>query len=71
MAGVIEVDLFDKDVNDENHPEVLKFRKLLQDTAKDFKAGLIAFEVNQGTVSFAFDSDELTAEILRILEEKG
>ena len=70
MPGLIEVDLFDKSVNEEDHPEVLKFRKLLQEVAKDFKAGLVAFEVHQGTVSFAFDSDELTAEILRILEEK-
>jgi len=38
---------------------------------KDFKTGLVAFEVHEGTVSFAFDNDELTAEILKVLEEKG
>jgi hypothetical protein len=71
MPGVIEVDLFDKHVNREDHPDVLKFRKLLQEVARDFKAGLVAFEVHEGTVSFAFDNDELTAEILKVLEEKG
>jgi hypothetical protein len=71
MSGVIEVDLFDKHVNREDHPDVLKFRKLLQEVARDFKTGLVAFEVHEGTVSFAFDNDELTAEILKVLEEKG
>lgn len=71
MAGVIEVDLFDKDVKGADHPEVLKFRKLLQDVAKEYNTRLIAFEVSQGTVSFSFDSDELTAEILEVLQEVG
>ena len=70
MAGVIEVDLFDKHVNREDHPDVLKFRDLLEEVAKDFKASLVFFEVHAGTVSFAFESDELTAEILKVLEEK-
>ena len=71
MAGVIEVDLFDEDVNGADHPEALQFRDLLEEVAKDFKAGLVVFEVHSGTVSFAFESDELTAEILRVLEDMG
>jgi hypothetical protein len=38
--------------------------------AKDFKTRLVGFEVHERTVSFAFDNDELTAEILKVLEEK-
>ncbi|MBN2034053.1 MAG: hypothetical protein JW836_12315 [Deltaproteobacteria bacterium] len=71
MSGVIEVDLFDKHVDREDHPEALKFRKLLQKVAKDFKTNLVSFKVHEGTISFAFDDDELTAEILKVLEEKG
>jgi hypothetical protein len=71
MAGVIEVDLFDKNVNMEDHPEVLKFRKVLLEVAADYHAELLSFEVREGTVSFAFDSDELTAEILNVLQEIG
>jgi hypothetical protein len=70
MPGVIEVDLFDKNINRADHPEALQFRNLLQQVARDFKASLVAFEVHEGTVSFSFDSDELTAEILKVLEEK-
>jgi hypothetical protein len=71
MAGVIEVDLFDKNVNREDHPEVLNFRKVLLEVAADYHAELLSFEVREGTVSFAFDSDELTAEILNVLQEMG
>jgi hypothetical protein len=71
MAGVIEVDLFDKNVNREDHPEVLNFRKVLLEVAADYHAELLSFEVREGTVSFAFDSDELTAEILNVLQETG
>ena len=71
MPGVIEVDLFDKDVSGADHPEALRFKKLLLEAASDYHARLLTFEVHEGTVSFAFDSDELTAEILKVLEEKG
>jgi len=70
MPGVIEVDLFDKAINGADHPAALQFRDLLQEVAKDFKTSLVFFEVHAGTVSFAFESDELTAEILKVLEEK-
>jgi hypothetical protein len=68
MSGVIEVDLFDKNVKGVDHPEMLKFKKLLQEVADDYHTRLVTFEVSQGTVSFAFDSDELTAEILNVLQ---
>ena len=71
MSGVIEVDLFDKDVNRADHPEVVKFKKVLRDVAEEYHTRLVAFEVHEGTVSFAFDNDELTAEILRVLEDMG
>jgi hypothetical protein len=70
MAGVIEVDLFPKDVDSPGSPAVAGFKKLLQDVAEEFHCKLLSFEVQKGTVSFSFDSDELTAEIFKILQEK-
>ena len=68
--GIIEVDLFSKDVESEDHPEAKRFKKLLKDVAKEYGCKLTSFDVEQGTVSFSFDSDVLVAEILRILETK-
>lgn len=70
MPGVIEVDLFPADVDRAEHPDVMKFKRLLQEVAKHYQSRLITFEVKEGTVSFAIDSDDLTAEILKILQEK-
>ena len=67
--GIIEVDLFSEDVDSLDHPEVVKFRKLLEEVADDYDCNLISFNVDHGTVSFSFDNDVLDAEILRILQE--
>jgi hypothetical protein len=48
---------------------VVKFRKLLEEVADDYNCSLTSFYIDQGTVSFSFDNDELDAEILRILQE--
>ncbi len=66
--GIIEVDLFSKDVDTADHPEARKLKKLLKDVAKEYGCKLTSFEVDHGTVSFSFDSDVLVAEILRVLE---
>jgi hypothetical protein len=71
MAGVIEVDLFDESVNSPDHPEVLKFKELLEKVAGEYHCRLLSFGVEEGTVSFAFDSDELMAEILQLLQAKA
>jgi len=68
--GVIEVDLFGEEVDSSEHPEAVGFRKLLEAVAEDFDCTLLSFEVSRGTVSFSFDSDQLTAEILKVLEMK-
>jgi len=68
--GVIEVDLFSEDVNSPDHPQAANFRALLEDVASEYKCNLLFFEVNHGTVAFSFDSDELMAEILKILQMK-
>lgn len=68
--GMFEVDLFPEEVNSPDHPQAKKFRKVLEAVARDFHCKLLSFEVDQGTVSFMFDSDELNAEILRVLESK-
>lgn len=68
--GMFEVDLFPEEVNSTDHPQAREFRKMLEAVARDFHCKLLSFEVDQGTVSFVFDSDELNAEILRVLEAK-
>lgn len=67
--GIIEVDLFSEDVDSLDHPEVVKFRKLLEEVADDYDCNLTSFDIDHGTVSFSFDNDELDAEVLRILQE--
>jgi len=67
--GVIEVDLFSEDVDSLDHPEVVKFKKLLQEVADEYNCNLTSFRIEHGTVSFSFDNDELDADILRILQE--
>ena len=66
--GIIEVDLFSEDVNSQEHPEALEFKKLLEEVAADYNCHLLSFDIDYGTVIFSFDNDELTAEILRILQ---
>jgi len=66
--GYIEVDLFPPEINDPDHPEVIRFKKLLEDVAKEYNCRLTHFEIDHGTVIFSFDSDELIAEIIRILQ---
>jgi hypothetical protein len=68
--GIIEVDLFSKDVESADHPEAKRFKRLLRNVAKEYRCKLTSFDVEHGTVSFSFDSDVLVAEILRILDNK-
>lgn len=69
--GYIEVTLFDEEVDDPEHPVALSFRDLLEQVAEEYECRLVFFDVKQGTVSFSFDSDELTAEIIKILQQKN
>jgi len=69
-TGIIEVDMFSREVNSENHPEVITFKETLLEVAEEYECKLLHFEINMGTVSFSFDSDELMADILRILQNK-
>jgi hypothetical protein len=69
-VGTFEVDLFPEEVNSVDHPKAKEFKKVLEAVAADFQCTLLSFEVDRGTVSFVFDSDELNAEILRVLEAK-
>ena len=66
--GYIEVDLFPEEVDSADHPEAIHFRGILEDVAEDFHCRLVSFEIERGTVTFSFDSDELMAEILQILK---
>ena len=66
--GVIEVEMFPSDVDDPEHPMAESFKELLEEVAEEYECHLESFEVSHGTVSFSFDSDELTANILKILD---
>lgn len=69
--GIIEVDMFSDDVDSPYHPEAIQLKYLLEEVAEEYNCELLSFQVSQGTVSFSFDSDELTAKILKILQEKA
>lgn len=69
--GVIEVDLFSKEVNSLNHPEVKRFKALLKAVADEYRCKLLHFEIDHGTVSFSFDDDLLTAEIIKLFHEEA
>jgi hypothetical protein len=66
-AGTIEVDLFSGEVDNTDHPEAVKFKRLLEEVAKENRCRLLTFQIREGTASFSFDSDELTAKILQVL----
>lgn len=68
VSGLIEVDLFPEDVDSLEHPEVLRFRELLEDVALENHCRLLFFDIENGTVSFSFDSDKLMANILKIFQ---
>jgi hypothetical protein len=70
MTGMFEVDLFPEEVNRTDHPRAREFKRMLEAVAQDFQCKLLCFEVDHGTVFFVFDSDDLNAEILRVLEAK-
>jgi len=70
FMGMFEVDLFPEEVNSTDHPQVREFKEMLEAVAADFQCKLLSFEVDHGTVSFVFDSDELNAEILKVIEGK-
>jgi len=65
--GSFEVDLFPEEVDSADHPYAAQFKEILEGVAKEYACTLLSFEVNRGTVVFSFDSDELTAEILQML----
>ncbi|NLA75032.1 MAG: hypothetical protein GX846_06150 [Deltaproteobacteria bacterium] len=65
--GIIEVDMFARDVNDPQHPVAESFRELLVEVAEQYCCDLESFEVKGGVVSFSFNSDELMADIIHIL----
>jgi hypothetical protein len=69
-VGIIEVDMFPEEVDSPSHPEAMILKTLLEQIADDYECELLSFDVDHGTVSFSFDSDELTAEILKILQER-
>jgi len=69
--GAIEVDMFSQDVDSPGHPVAESFKELLEEVAGQFDCSLLSFEVNRGTITFSFDSDELTAEILKMFEDGG
>jgi hypothetical protein len=68
--GVIEVEMFSEDVDDPGHPMAESFKDLLEEVAEEYECHLESFDVTHGTVSFSFDNDELTANILKILDTK-
>jgi len=69
--SLIEVDMFSEEVNSLEHPEVLHFRDVLEEVSLEYHCRLTYFDIQKGTVIFAFDSEKLTADILKILQNDG
>lgn len=65
--GTFEIDLFSSEVDSLDHPFVTQFREILEDLADEYRCSLTSFEIDKGTVSFSFDNEEITAEIVNIL----
>ena len=68
-TGFIEVDMFPREIDSEDHPDAVSFKELLEDVADEYNCRLTSFEIDSGTVIFSFDSEELMAEIVNILEK--
>ncbi len=69
--GSFEVDLFPAEVDSPDHPYAAQFKEMLERVAGEYDCELLSFEIHEGTVSFSFDSDVLTAEIIEILKENA
>jgi len=67
-SDYIEVDMFPEDVNSLDHPKVIRFKSTLLEVAEEYDCFLVSFEIDHGTVTFSFDNEELTVEILTILQ---
>ncbi len=67
-SAVIEIDMFPEEVNSMDHWEVVHFKGVLEEVAEEYHCRLVSFEISEGTVVFSFDSDELMANILSILQ---
>lgn len=68
LSGFIEVDLFSKEIKSLDHPEAIRFKKLLEAVAEEYQCRLLSFDIDDGTAVFSFDSDELTSEIIKVLQ---
>ncbi|MDZ7698421.1 MAG: hypothetical protein U5R49_16355 [Deltaproteobacteria bacterium] len=66
--AAFEVEMFPSDVDSASHPYADQFRDMLEDVAREYDCQLVSFDVHKGTVNFSFDSNELTAEILRLIQ---
>ena len=55
---VIEIDMFSEDVDSPEHPVADSFKELLAEVAEQYGCHLLSFDIDHGTVSFSFDSEE-------------
>ncbi|MFC1885088.1 hypothetical protein ACFL2O_09990 [Thermodesulfobacteriota bacterium] len=70
QTGYIEVDMFPADIDSKDHPDVVRFKELLEDVADEYNCCLVSFEIDSGTAMFSFDSEDLMAEIVNILKNE-
>lgn len=57
--------LFPRDTNTLDDPLVKEFRSMLERIAETYRSHLISFAVDHGTVTFNFDKEEVTYDILQ------
>ncbi len=70
-SGYIEVDIFTEDVDSLTDPQVMHFKQVLLEVAEEYECFLMTFEISKGMVTFSFNDDKLTAEILTRLQNDG
>ena len=63
--------MFPAEVDSPDHPYAAQFREILENAAKECNGKLLSFDVHEGTVTFSFDNDELTAEIIDMLNKNA
>jgi len=68
-SAFIEIDMFPEEVDSMDHWKVVYFKGVLEEVAEEYRCSLVHFEIDRGTVTFSFNSDELMANILNILQD--
>src|SRR5689334_7313325 len=63
--------LFASDVHSLDHPEVVRFRAILEGMARAYGGRLLSFAIDHGVVAFSVDSEEMARDLLEDLAQRA